>query len=917
MDLPTGIVTFLFTDIEGSTRLWEKNPAEMTIALARHEALVREAAVAHSGHVFKTVGDAFCIVFANPADAVGAAVDAQRALIREQWATPTPIVVRMAAHTGSSEARNGDYLGPPVNRVARLLSIAHGKQILISRATATIVGQSLPTDISLTDRGSHRLKDLQDAEKVFQVVHPDLPTNFPPLRSLSTHPNNLPQQTTRFIGRERELPEVKQLLSTTRLLTVTGPGGAGKTRLTLQFTADVLESFEEGVWFVELAPVADATLVPQAVAATLEVREGPAVDLRSKLIEHLATKRILLVLDNCEHVLDACARLANDFLRHCPHLKIVASSRERLGVPGELTYRVPSLSMPDRARDLPPERLSAYEAVALFVDRAQSHVPAFAVSRENASALASICLRLDGIPFAIELAAARVRTLTVQQLNERLVERLDLLTGGSRTALPRQQTLRSLIDWSYDLLAAGDRTLLGRCAVFVGGWTLEAATAVCSGDGIEERDVLDLLTSLADKSLVVADEHGGAMRYRMLEMVRQYARDRLSANGEEPRLRDKHSAHFVALAEEASGRLRSADPEASLDRLDTEHDNLRAALTHAIGSGGDGTDALRLAGAMWRFWLTRGHLSEGRGHLSAVLAADTPAAPPGVRARALVGAGILAYEQGDFEAARPLWHEAMTIYERADDQSGVSRAVDALANLAYIQGDYETARPLYERSIEIGRRLRNASIIASSLSNLGVLAGAQGDFEAARRLHEESLAMARKLGDRKGIAVSLTNLGSVLAEQGNLASAQRLLEDCAAICDQIGDPVGTAAAQLYLGNVAFERGEWKEAIRLHEQCLSTRWQLGDRHGVAESLEALAAVNIPLGRTMTAVTLWGQAERLRADLRSPVPPGERDRYDRAVAGARARAINEAEFDEAWRKGGEMSVADAVALALHHD
>ena len=479
---PSGTVTFLFSDIEGSTALWEQSADSMRPALARHDSLLRQAIEAGGGYVFKTLGDAFCAAFATAPEALAAALSAQIALAGEGWELPTPLLVRMALHTGSAEERDADYFGPPLNRVARLMAAGHGGQVLLSEVTQALVRDALPRDVTLGDLDLHRLKDLGRPERVFQLEHPALPADFPPLRSLDNPalPNNLPQQVTSFIGREKQLAEVKALLDRTRLLTLTGSGGSGKTRLSVQAAADVLDQYEGGVWLVELAALADAALVPQSVADVLGVKEQAGGTARQGLLDWLRPKRLLLILDNCEHLVTACAVLAAEILRLCPRVRLLASSREPLGVVGEQVYRVPSLSLPDPKQPQTVESLSQFEAVRLFIERAQAVQYSFSVTDANAPAVAQICWRLDGIPLALELAAARVRALPVEEINTRLDHRFRLLTGGSRTALPRQQTLRALIDWSYDLLNEEEQTLLARLSVFAGGWTLEAAGGVCA-----------------------------------------------------------------------------------------------------------------------------------------------------------------------------------------------------------------------------------------------------------------------------------------------------------------------------------------------------------------------------------------------------------------------------------------------------
>ena len=561
-DLPTGTVTFLLTDIERSTHLWEQHPEAMPAALARHEVLVSEVVQEHGGVVVKSrgEGDSLFAAFARAVDAVVAAGALQQVLHAEPWPEGLVLRTRLAVHTGDAELRAGDYYGAAVNRCARLRAIAFGGQTLLSLATQELVRDRLPVGATLRDLGEHRLRDLVRPERVFQLDVPGVPTELRPLRSLEAFPNNLPVQLTSFIGRERELAEVKQLLEHHRLVTFTGAGGTGKSRLSLQVAADLMDAYPDGVWLVELAPLTDPRLVPGAVADVLGLREEAGRPLLGTLADVLRTKALLLILDNCEHLIGACAELAEALLRQSTQLRILASSREALGIAGEQPFRVPSLSLPDprRLSSTTPDlatALSQSEAVRLFIDRVVTIQPHFHVTNRNAPAVAQICHRLDGIPLAIELAAARVKVLPVEQIASRLDDRFRLLTGGSRTALPRQQTLRALIDWSYDLLSETERTLLRRLSVFAGGWTLEAAEAVCAGDGVDEYDVLELLTHLVDKSLALPEEHDGDVRYRLPETVRQYARDRVLEAGEAAPLAERHLAYCLAFSERAEPEL--------------------------------------------------------------------------------------------------------------------------------------------------------------------------------------------------------------------------------------------------------------------------------------------------------------------------------------------------------------------------
>ena len=908
-----GIVTFMFTDIEGSTKLWEAHPEVMRAALARHDALVRMAIVGANGFVFKTVGDAFCAAFAMAPDAVSAVLAAQLAIVTEPWPEATPISVRMALHTGAVETRDGDYFGPALNRVARLLSAGHGGQSLLSQPTYDLVRDTLPDAVSLRDLGAHKLKDLARPEQVYQLQHPYLRGDFPPIKSLSTHPNNLPQQLTSFIGREKEIADIKALLVRTRLLTLTGSGGSGKTRLSLQVAADALEQFADGAWLVELAPLMDPRLVPQTVATVLSVKEETTKPITQTLIEHLKHKRLLLLLDNCEHVLDVCAKMADALVRQCPGVKILASSREALGIAGEQTYRVPSLTLPDRKEVQTPQTLSAYESVQLFVDRALSVRADFQVTNQNAAALASLCYHLDGIPLAIELAAARVRSLSVEEIDTKLDQRFRLLTGGSRTALPRQQTLRSLIDWSYDLLNEPEQRLLQRLSVFAGGWTFAAAEEVCAGDGVEDWEVLDLSTSLSDKSLVVAEQKGEHSRYRLLETVRQYARERLVESGGGEAVREWHRDYFLALAEEAEPKLPGAEQAEWLRRLEEEHENLRAGLNWSLAEARSG-GGLRLCGALQRFWLTRGHLAEGREWCVRVLGKAGAEERTPERAKALNAAGKLAYYQGDYPAARARSEESLVIARELGDRWTIANSLNNLGGVACDLRDFVYARALYEESLTIMRELGDRSGVARSLHNLGIVALGESDFPSCTALLNECLAILRELGDRGRIADALDILGIVAFEQGEFASARGIHEESLAIMRELGDRRGIARSLSDLGVVAHEQGDYLASGALHQEALGIQRELGNRPAIAPSLAGLAAVVVALGGPLRGARIWGTAERLREEIGSPLAPSELPRYDRQVAAARAVLGDDAAFDRAWQKGRALTLEQAVELAL---
>ncbi len=743
--------------------------------------------------------------------------------------------------------------------------------------------------------------------------------------------HNLPQPTTRFIGREKEIAEIRDLLEKSPLLTMTGSGGCGKTRLAYRIVEDLLEQFPDGIWVAELAALADPELVPQAVASALHLREEPGKSLRRTLAEHLKNRSLLLLLDNCEHLLAACAGLADLILRECPRVRILCTSRERLGVPGEQTYRVPSLAVPEHGEATRVEVLPRYEAVRLFVDRARLQNASFAVTDRNADALASVCRGLDGIPLAIELAAARIRSMSVEELNHRLDDRFRLLTGGSRTALPRQQTLRALIDWSYDLLNEVEKALLCRLSVFAGGWTVEAAEKVCSDFGfsildcglaerpiqnpkskIRNSEVLDLLSSLADKSLVVTEEKDGATRYRLLDTVRQYARDRLLETADTEIWRCRHLDYFLGLAEEAEPRLLAADQHYWMMRLSTELDNLRAALLLSSTKLDDTDSGLRLAAALMRFWGHQGHQDEGRRWISALLAAGPPNSGDAAHAKAISAAGELALGQGDYPAARELYDKGLAIWRDLGDRWYVAFALNGLARVYLWQGDYPAAKALLDESLAIRREMDDSWGVSVALSNLGEIAMALSDYPAAHAIFSEYLQIERTSGNPGGLSDALYCLGLVVCEQGDIQGARALHDESMSIKRGLGSLGGQAEGQYGLGLVEYAEGDYQAACALHKEALFTLRRRGDRRRVLRSLNAFACAATRQEPDLAA-RMWGAAQSLEEQIGSPMPPNEKERFDQRVAVAR-EALGIDAFAAAWADGRAMSMDQAIDFAL---
>ncbi len=830
----TTTVTFLFTDIEGSTRLWEDHGTRMAQVIADHDALLTEAVVTHRGQVFKMVGDACCAAFASPADAVAAALAGQLALQDGTWPPELQPKVRMAVHCGPVTARDGDYWGAPLNRLARILGTGHGGQILVSGAVVPLVEHNLPSDCRLVSLGEHRLRDLARPEAISQLVHPRLAAELPPLRSLQALRHNLPLQVSAFIGREAELAEVRERVANHRLLTITGIGGCGKTRLAIHAAAELVSAEMDGACLVELAPLTDPALLTQTVAAALDARPPSSGSFRDALLDHLRQRRLLLVLDNCEHLLDAACELVETVLAQCPQVTIIATSREALGIGGEVVYRLRSLQLPEAVADL--GGLAQVEAVRLFVDRAAAVASGFELTEQNAAAVTEICRRLDGLPLAIELAAARVRSMPPERIAERLDQRFKLLTGGSRTALPRQRTLQAAVDWSYDLLQEVEREVLLALSVCYGGWCLAAAEEVC-GDVLADWEVLDHLTSLVDKSLVVYDEDTD--RFRMLETVRQYAAERLSAE-DAARVRGRHLAWVRDLAAQAHAARQGPEAAAWSARLATDEENLRSALDWCAAMPELAADGLRLAGLLYWHWDRRGAWQEGLQHLTQALG-QAAAVPSPERGLALQGAGLLSMHLGDLAAAESWNREALAVWAAVGDRGARCRVLHNLGRVAQRRDDLPTAAELIAEAVAEQRHLDDPEGLAVSLQSLGNLRALQGDQTAARELLTEALALMREREDRTGVAWCLSGLGNVAEAGGDLAESRRLHEESLAVQRGLDDRRGLVFALANLGVTVRAGGDDQAARAYYEEGLRISEDLGDRAAATVFLLNLGAI----------------------------------------------------------------------------
>jgi len=778
---PSGTVTFLFTDIEGSTQRWERDGTAMRDAVRRHDALLRSAFVEHGGHVFKTIGDAFCVAFSRPEFAVAASLTAQRALSVEDFSAVDGLRVRAAIHTGTADERDGDYFGAAVNRVARLLAIGHGGQVLVSGVTVDLVQGALPARSSLRDLGQHRLKDLTHPEQVYQLVAEGLVEVFPPVRSLESLPNNLPLALTSFVGREEEVAEIAQLVGTTRLLTLVGTGGVGKTRAALQVAAELLDGSGDGVWFVDLAPIRDPALVAHEVVLALGLTVPPDKTALQIILEYLKPRRLLLVVDNCEHLVASAAAALDAILRGCPKVTILATSREGLNVSGEHVHRMPSLAVPPRDIALSAATAATYGAVALFAERAHAADGRFALTDENAEIVAEVCRRLDGIALAIELAAPRVKVLAVEQLSRRLDERFRILTGGSRNALPRQQTMRALIDWSYDLLSDQEKVVLRRAGVFVGGFTLEAAAAICNAEtSLDEWEVLEILSTLVDKSLVSAEIQGSHQRYRLLESMREYARTRLVELDELENASRAHAAYFLEYAK-LKREAWDVTPGAQwIEPMLPELDNFRATFEWLLEH--DPVSAAEFSAVIHRFFDRLAMQDEELRWIDRVFEANREL-PARIEGEVLDARMTLLINQGRPQGAVEAARRVLEIARASGSEAEIVSALIALSLPLTTESNKDEvaaiAREAVERANALGDELE-ISRANAALASTELLSPAE-----RRRMLAESIATQRRLGRNRHAALTMMRLSLVELRDGEPEAAVRVAAPLVELCRSI------------------------------------------------------------------------------------------------------------------------------------
>lgn len=854
--IPSGTVTFLFTDIESSTKLSQEYPELLGSALEKHNCILNECIKSHNGFVFLTAGDSFCSAFTDAADAVTAAYEIQRKLAAE-ISDNFPVKVRIGIHSGKAEWSGNNYMGyVTLARANRVMSSAYGEQIIISNDTYQFVKNDFgiynPEDnsrqedesyvnikkkISFRDLGERRLKDLINPLKLFQLTGPGIREDFPPLKTLDARPNNLPVQLTSFIGREEEMLRIKNILKQNRLLTIIGSGGAGKTRLSMQTAADVIDDFGNGVWLVELDSLFEPELLPQTIAHALGINENPEQNPESTLFEYIKEKELLVILDNCEHIIQSVSQLTEKMLQVSPGLKIISTSREALRCSGEITHRVKTLESPDPKQNLSAEKLSQFESVRLFIERALAVNSNFRVNNKNAAALAGICHQLDGIPLAIELAAARTKVLQPEKIYERLNDRFRLLTGGKRTALPRQQTLKAMIDWSYELLSENEKILLRRLSVFPGGFTLEDAEEICADDNIPENDILDLVYGLTEKSIVIYLEEKD--RYKMLETIRQYGEEKLRESDESKTLHLKHLNYYLKISEKAEPELTGPKTKIWFKRFDNEHSNIQAALSFSAAEKFF-EEGNKILCSLGKYWEMRGFTSECKTWLERLMV-NPENISPSTFAKSNKLAGIINTLRGQYNDAEVYLLKAYDIYRENDDKPGMSATLNILGLNKADAGDYKAARNYIENCLSLLKNSETGIGIANLNNSLGLIHLAQGNYEDAKIHFTKCLTIAKELEDEQYQGIGINNLAQLEAQFGNYDPAEKLFLEGLEIEKSLGNQSGIAISLVNLGSVALEKKDFTKAKNIFNESLGISREVGFRSGMLYSLGSLGQI----------------------------------------------------------------------------
>ncbi len=841
--LPSGVVTFIFTDIEGSTKLAQEHPEALNQSLQIHNSILRQAMESNNGFVYDVIGDSFQTAFYNELDAIKAASDAQKRLCSVDWGHAA-IRVRMGIHRGLAEWNGEKYMGYiTLARSNRIMSVAYGGQILLSGDVLDAIKES-SHGFKFKDLGDRRLKDLNRPMPIYQLVADFMQSDFPPLKTLDVRPNNLPVQLTSFIGRNAEIEIVKEHIRKSRILTLTGMGGVGKTRLAMQAVADLIDENENGVWIVDLALISDPQQVSLRIMQTLGIKDELRLAAEDTLLKHLEGKQLIIILDNCEHLIAKVAVIAESILMRCSKIRIVATSREELKCSGELLHAVEPLSTPNPGNGYVPEELVQFEAVRLFIERALTVDSNFRVTGSNANALAGICHKLDGIPLAIELAASRVKNMTVEKIYERLEDRFRLLNSGKRTALPRQQTLKALIDWSHDLLEKQEQILWRRMSVFVSGSTLESIEEICADEDISADNIIEMLTSLVEKSIVTFDSNTG--HYKMLESIKYYGLNQLTESDEMEMLFDRHQKYFLSFLVSERDNLRSVTKVESLNFIEKNHSNIIQAIEWSVRCDRI-LDELAIVSLMTEYWHIRGYYSEARELLESVISRSYKIRNKD-RANVLRRYGYMLSLMGQHDKAQSILEESLELFRESGDDRSTAACLNNLGLAAHSRGLSDVAIDYYSQSLKLREVFEDKKGICASLNGLGIVTFERGEYEIARDYFERSLRIAREIDDREGMGINLNNLGNIYIRLRDYENARKCLEESLSIMREFGNKWGISISLLNLGSVASNTNDLVKAKQFFAESLIMKQNTADMKGIVYATNGLARVALKEGDT---------------------------------------------------------------------
>ncbi len=953
--LPEGTLTFVFTDIEGSTSLLHKFGELYANILEQHNTIIRECCESHGGNVVDHQGDSFFMVFQNAKTAIISCIEAQRRFFGNKWPSDIEVRVRMAIHTGEAKLTPMGYVGVDVHRGARLSKVAHGGQILISSPVFELLRNDIPPGIALKDLGLHKLKDMPEEQHLYQVVCPDLLEEFPPLRTIDYGHTNLPKFLTNFIGHEEELKELKTILPTCRLITLTGVGGVGKTRLAVQLASDIFHDFKDGIWFVDLSILKDPAMLEQCVTFNLKIREEAGKSLQQVLLERIGEREMLIIMDNCEQVAEHCAKLTSLMLKGCPDIKIIATSREVLGVEGEVVWRVSHMALPEADSDEGFEKRTSNEALRLFEDRAASNKAGFKITKNNIEVIENICRKLDGNPLAIELAAARIIVLTPGQIVERLSECLKLLGKGTKTSSPRQQTLRAVMDWSYDILPDKEKALFRRLSVFLGSFTLEAVEKICSDEELPEPEVLDLLGQLANKSLLVVNEKKGVIRYRLLETIRQYAVEKLKDAFEHVVTRDKHLNYFLDYAQKNEKELIGQNQTFWLNSFELEHDNFNVALQRTLDTK-NYEKGLKLANAIEALWFYHGHFNEGRTWLDKLMDSSQELSLP-LMADALKHSATMAKKQHDIKNSRLFFEQSLTLFKKLDDKPSILEIMLKLGDIAMQEGKYDESLDYLKKSMAVAQAMGSKPGMTVVLESLGTVYTEMGDYEQAEKFLLEAHTQSKTLKSRNTYASILRYLGYLSEKKNEVDQAAFYYNESLSIYYQIDSKdvisyllcrIGATSRKLKKFDVA--RLQINEALQIARKIKNRRWEalcmaetgclemdlgnfkkaaicfakayqlfneLDDKINVLWILELMVFLAVRTEKYENATELFGFIDNIRTQngwsLRSP-----RALFDEYL-GKVSEVLPEDKFNKHWEDGKNLDISQAFirAHSLYND